>query len=143
MHRKRVNVRKRSKMLALANGSLIEMHTPRHWALTLEEVSVIDIIDEAEMLEKWDDFIYSHHYRYTNNFFDSYLGMFPRRSCETVFAMYSLNVPADGRRGFKPSMKWSDLYDFVYDLVLDEQNTPEGKNLPLYYTADSFKNRDK
>ncbi len=22
-------------------------------------------------------------------------------------------------------MKWSDLYDFVYDLVLDEQNTPE------------------
>lgn len=40
-------------------------------------------------------------------------------------------------------MKWSDLYDFVYDLVLDEQNTPEGKNLPLYYTADSFKNRDK
>ncbi len=109
----------------------------------LEEVSVIDIIDEAEMLEKWDDFIYSHHYRYTNNFFDSYLGMFPRRSCETVFAMYSLNVPADGRRGFKPSMKWSDLYDFVYDLVLDEQNTPEGKNLPLYYTADSFKNRDK
>lgn len=34
VHRKRVNVRKRSKMLALANGSLIEMHTPRHWALT-------------------------------------------------------------------------------------------------------------
>ena len=23
-------------MLALANGSLIEMHTPRHWALTIE-----------------------------------------------------------------------------------------------------------
>ncbi len=22
-------------MLALANGSLIEMHTPRHWALTI------------------------------------------------------------------------------------------------------------
>ena len=36
VHRKRVNVRKRSKMLALANGSLIEMHTPRHWALTIK-----------------------------------------------------------------------------------------------------------
>ena len=35
VHRKRVNVRKRSKMLSLANGSLIEMHTPRHWALTM------------------------------------------------------------------------------------------------------------
>lgn len=25
-------------MLALANGSLIEMHTPRHWALTFESM---------------------------------------------------------------------------------------------------------
>lgn len=109
----------------------------------LEEVSVIDIIDEAEMLKKWDDFIYSHHYRYTNNFFDSYLGMFPRRSCETVFAMYSFNIPADGRKGFKPSMRWSEIYELVYNLKVDEENTPEGKNLPLYYTADSFKSRDK
>lgn len=107
----------------------------------LEEVSVIDIIDESEMLKKWDAFIYSHHYRYTNNFFDSYLGMFPRRSCETVFAMYSFNIPADGRRGFKPSMKWSEIYDLVNILAVDEQNTLEGKNLPLYYTADSFFNK--
>lgn len=107
----------------------------------LEEVSVIDIIDETEMLKKWDEFIYSHHYRYTNNFFDSYLGMFPRRSCETVLAMYSFNIPADGRNGFKPSMKWSEIYDLVNNLAVDEQNTPEGKNLPLYYTADSFRNK--
>lgn len=46
----------------------------------LEEVSVIDIIDEDEMLKKWDQFIYSHHYRYSKGFFHSYLGMFPRRS---------------------------------------------------------------
>ena len=46
VHRKRVNVRKRSKMLALANGSLIEMHTPRHWALT-EEVE-----DDGEPFEE-------------------------------------------------------------------------------------------
>ena len=39
VHRKRVNVRKRSKMLALANGSLIEMHTPRHWALTFNRAA--------------------------------------------------------------------------------------------------------
>ena len=25
-------------MLALANGSLIEMHTPRHWALTMKNL---------------------------------------------------------------------------------------------------------
>ena len=40
-------------------------------------------------------------------------------------------------------MRWSEIYDFVHNLKVDEENTPEGKNLPLYYTADSFKNRDK
>lgn len=107
----------------------------------LEEVSVIDIIDEEEMLFKWKDFIYSHHYRYTNNFFDSYLGMFPRRSCETVFAMYSLNVPADNRRGFHSGMTWTDVYSLVDDLCVIEKNTPSDKNLPLYYTAKSFFDR--
>lgn len=107
----------------------------------LEEVSVIDIIDEKEMLEKWDDFIYSHHYRYTNNFFDSYLGMFPRRSCETVFAMYSLNIPADGRRGFKQEMGWREIYSLIDELSVDEYRTPKDENLPLFYTAASFKNR--
>ena len=43
VHRKRVNVRKRSKMLALANGSLIEMHTPRHWALTILDFYIISV----------------------------------------------------------------------------------------------------
>lgn len=57
--------------------------------------------------------------------------------------MYSFNIPVDGRKGFKPSMKWSEIYDLVNNLVVDEQNTPKGKNLPLYYTADSFKNRNK
>lgn len=107
----------------------------------LEEVSVIDIIDEKDMLTKWDDFIYSHHYRYTSNYFDSYLGMFPRRSCETVFAMYSLNVPADGRRGFKQEMGWREIYSLVDDLSVEEYRTPKDKNLSLYYTAESFLNR--
>ncbi|MDD7404040.1 MAG: hypothetical protein SO170_06150 [Butyribacter sp.] len=107
----------------------------------LEEVSIIDIIDEEDMLKKWDDFIYSHHYRYTNNFFDSYLGMFPRRSCETVFAMYSMNIPADGRRGFKQGMSWEDINFMIDELSVDEYNTPDDKNLPLYYTAEHFMNR--
>lgn len=55
--------------------------------------------------------------------------------------MYSLNIPADGRKGFKTSMKWSEIYDLVNNLAVDEQNTPEDKNLPLYYTADSFRNK--
>lgn len=104
----------------------------------LEEVSIIDIVEEEEILYKWKDFIYSHHYRYTNNFYDSYLGMFPRRSCETVFAMYSLNVPADKRKGFYSRMSWSDIYSWISELCIEEKRTPSDKNLPLYYTAESF-----
>lgn len=107
----------------------------------LEEVSVIDIIDEDDMLKKWDDFIYSHHYRYTNNFFESYLGLFPRRTCETVFSMYSLNIPADGNRGFKQGMNWDDIYNIIDELSVDEYNTPDDENLPLYYTSEHFKKR--
>lgn len=107
----------------------------------LEEISIIDIIEEDEMLVKWDDFIYSHHYRYTNDFFNSYLGKFPRRSCETVFAMYSLNVPADGEKGFYSGMSWSDIFSLVNKLCQIEKKTSSDKNLPLYYTAQSFFDR--
>lgn len=100
----------------------------------LEEVSVIDIISEEDMLKKWDQFIYSHHYRYTNNFFDSYLGMFPRRSCETVFATYQLNVPSDTKRGFQDGMTWYDIRCMLSELLTEELNTPKGQNLPLHYT---------
>lgn len=98
-----------------------------------EEVSVIDIIDESEMLKKWDSFIYSHHYRYTNSFYDSYLGMFPRRTCETVFSTFSLNVPSDCTRGFYENMTWDDVREKLTPLLKEELNTPEGKILPLSY----------
>lgn len=101
----------------------------------LEEISIIDIIEEDEMLVKWNDFIYSHHYRYTNGFFNSYLGKFPRRSCETVFAMYLLNVTAEGKKGFYSGMSWSDIFSLVNKLCQIEKKTSSDKNLPLYYTA--------
>ncbi len=100
----------------------------------LEEVSIIDVIDEAEIVDKWKDFICSHHYRYSINFFDSYLAMFPRRSCETVFATYSFNMPADNSKGFYQGMDWNDLYEMIAPLKNDEMITPKNEMLPLYYT---------
>ena len=104
----------------------------------LEEVSVIDVIDETEMLSRWKDFIYTHHYRYTNNFFDSYLGMCPRRSCEMTFATYQLNVAPECGSGFKPEMSWEGLIAFLEDLFIEEVNTPKGKNVPLHYVKKGF-----
>lgn len=99
----------------------------------LEQVSIIDIESETSLVKKWDKFIYSHHYLIENNFFDSYLGMFPRRSCEQVFATYSLNMPTDGRNGFKEGMSWEDIKEFLDQLLLDELNTEQGKNYPPYH----------
>lgn len=105
----------------------------------LEEVSVIDIISEKEMLKKWDQFIYSHHYRYTNDFFQSYLGMFPRRSCETVFATVSLNIPPDSNSGFHQGMTWYDIRAFLHGLLKAEEETPQDNNVPLYYTRKDWR----
>jgi hypothetical protein len=99
----------------------------------LEEVSIIDIISENEILMKWDQFIYSHHYKYSNDFFHSYLGMFPRRSCETVFATVQLNLAPDSSRGFQKDMTWDDIRDILGEVLSEEVQTPKGKNYPLYY----------
>ncbi len=75
----------------------------------LEEVSIIDILKEDEIATKWKDFIYSHHYKFSNDFFSSYLGEFPRRSCETIFATFQLNLPPYNNKGFKEGMSWDDI----------------------------------
>lgn len=98
----------------------------------------IDIIDEEEIPIKWKDFIHTHHYQYTKDFYSSYLGLFPRRSCEMVFAMFCLNVWADNTKGFRQDMSWSDLEDQIYNLICEEQDTPKGKNYPIHYAASDF-----
>lgn len=104
----------------------------------LEEVSVIDIIDEDEMLKKWEQFIYSHHYRYSNDFFYSYLGMFPRRSCEMVFATVQLNVTPECGEGFREGMTWYDIRKTLNGVLSEELHTEEGKNYPLHYVRKGF-----
>lgn len=105
----------------------------------LEEVSIIDIISEDEVLKKWEQFIYSHHYRHSNDFFHSYLGMFPRRSCETVFATVQLNVTPDSSKGFQKDMTWDDISGILSKVLHDESQTPKGKNYPLhYYVKEQF-----
>lgn len=123
------------KLLKKAWGSLDDRF--------LEEVSVIDVIDEKDMLDRWSDFIHTHHYRYTNNFFDSYLGVFPRRSCETVFATYQLNVAPDASKGFKSDMSWYDIENFLHDILLEELDTEPEKNYSLHYTQKGFFAQDE
>lgn len=108
---------------------------------SLEEVSIIDVIEEDEILIKWKNFIYTHHYKYTDNFYDSYLGMFPRRSCEMIFGTYQLNIAPDCNKGFKPKMSWEDLEDLLHDVLMEENSTPPNENYPLHYIKEGFFDR--
>ena len=105
----------------------------------LEEVSVIDVIGEDEVREKWKNLIYSHHYRYTNSFFESYLGMFPRRSCEMIFATFQCNLPPDCNAGFRENMTWEELANYLEELLIEEYSTPDGENFPVHYVRKSHK----
>ena len=99
----------------------------------LEEVSIIDIVPKDEIIEKWKDFIYSHHYRYSNSFFNSYLGMFPRRSCEMLFSTVQCNLSPDCNKGFKQEMNWNEIKKFMTELLIEERQTPVDRNYPPHY----------
>jgi hypothetical protein len=52
---------------------------------TLETIEIIDI-KEAPMLEGlWSPFIFSQHVLCHTSFYESYLGRYPRRSCEAIY----------------------------------------------------------
>ena len=86
----------------------------------LEEISIIDITDEDTLINTWDDFVYSHHYNITNNYFDSYLGKFPRRSTEATFDMLFGSLWQNGDIGFKDNWSFDKLYNYVKPLLDDE-----------------------
>lgn len=51
----------------------------------LEEIEIIDVKQEDELREKWDDFIIEHHYSTTNDFYDSWIANHPRRTVEAFW----------------------------------------------------------
>ena len=58
----------------------------------LEQVEIIDVKSPGALRKTWSPLIHTHHYDITNDFFNSWIGRHPRRSCE-----------ADWQQFFKPS----------------------------------------
>lgn len=86
----------------------------------LEEIEIIDIRDEDDVISSWKDFIYTHHYSYFNNFFDSTLGRFPRRSCEATFDRLMNGLFLHGDRGFKEGMTFFEIMEKISPLIQEE-----------------------
>jgi hypothetical protein len=42
---------------------------------------------EEDVMRPWKKFVHSHHYDITNNFFNSIISRFPRRTCEALWSM--------------------------------------------------------
>jgi hypothetical protein len=59
----------------------------------LAQFEIIDIRRGEEVTESWSEFIHTHHYDYTTNFFDSSLARNPRRTDEAFFCQYLPSTP--------------------------------------------------
>ncbi|MDI3537943.1 MULTISPECIES: hypothetical protein [Clostridia] len=91
----------------------------------LEEIEIIDIRSEEEVIQSWEEFIHTHHYSVWNDFFNSALGKFPRRTCELLFDNTQNNRWIHGNRGFKKGMSFDALTSYLKDLLQDESTGKE------------------
>lgn len=91
----------------------------------LEEIEIIDIRSEEEVIKSWKEFIHTHHSSVWNDFFDSALGKFPRRTCELLFDNTQNNRWINGDRGFKKEMSFDALTSYLKDLLQDESTGKE------------------
>lgn len=59
----------------------------------LEEVELINKTINKKVKDKWSDFIHTHHYMTSKDFYHSWTFMHPRRSCEAMFEMLMQVTP--------------------------------------------------
>lgn len=96
----------------------------------LEEIEIIDIGSEDNVVASWNEFIHTHHYSIFNNFYDSALGRFPRRTCELLFDNTQMNRWIVGDKGFKSNMKFQEIEAYLQELLEDEELGKEILNDP-------------
>ncbi|WP_205598611.1 hypothetical protein [Clostridium niameyense] len=91
----------------------------------IEKIDIIDISTKEELKKCWSDFTYTHHYSIYNNFFDSTLGRFPRRTCECVFDKVVRYKFVHKNMGFKEDMNFKNIQEFVKPLIEDEKTNKD------------------
>jgi hypothetical protein len=91
------------------------------------EIEIIDIKDEEEVEENWDNFFYKNHYVVINNLHQSYLLNHPRRSCEAFFSAYLMNSPWSDNP--MPTFKTiEEMHDWINPLLKDEEKAETSKS---------------
>lgn len=83
----------------------------------MEQFEFIDVRKEDDIIASWDGFIHTHHYDYWTDFFQSSLGLFPRRTYEAFRCQYMFStedeafiepvpIPADRIHTFEEMWEW-------------------------------------
>lgn len=69
---------------------------------SMEQFEIIDITTEEKLRKRWDEFIHSHHYDITDEYFGSVLAFNPRRTSESYFCHYLPSSPSEAFRESNP-----------------------------------------
>jgi len=86
-----------------------------------EQTEIIEKKSREESRELWSPFVFSGHYDYRENFYESCIGWFPRRSCE---ALYERTVEARFTPETRPVPKeldWPELLGWFDKLIAEEK----------------------
>jgi hypothetical protein len=78
---------------------------------SLSEVEVINPISEDYARERFSKYIFSNHWKYTDNFYNSWMAKHPRRTCEALWAETMEGVFFNDS-SFPKNEAWEELYDF-------------------------------
>lgn len=87
----------------------------------LEQIQIIDIKEDEELREAWDDFIHTHHYETHKSFFESSLAKYPRRINEAYWAMFMESIFVDTHE-FREGLSFEELKEQVQNLVQYEED---------------------
>ena len=87
----------------------------------MEQFEIIDIRKEDIIRETWDDFIHSHHYDYSTDYFQSSLAYNPHRTIESYFQHCSPRTPSEAFSEDNPIPKdfktLNELWDWHKPLI--------------------------
>lgn len=88
-------------------------------SLELAEVEIIDIKPREKIEDTWEGFTYSHHYGVTDDIFNSYLFIHPRRTCDAFAEATLMCHPwQDNRFPIFGTLK--ELHQWIAQLIAEE-----------------------
>lgn len=87
----------------------------------MEQFEMIDLKSEDDLHATWRNFIHSHHYQCTNDFYKSYACKHPRRTCDALFRTL-IDAEFINDNILPRTAPWDDLYSWLRPIIDDEES---------------------